>query len=384
MKPVNRIISIDAARGTAMLFVFVAHFASNYFHTSTSDTRDYLILVAMVASPTFIAISGLLLGFLYQMNWDEFGKIKAKLLDRGLFLLTVSHLIIAIAFIPHTPGPGRIFHAARWEFITDTIGFCIIVGPLLIDRIKPMHRLVLGLSIYLISWLVILFIHPENLDLRILKDTFFGPYSGENTYYYSFPLLPWFSFYFVNSCVGEKLAVYYIRKEEGKLSKTCLTIACLALVSAICIKTGYYLLETYNLYPKTFMAYTLTSPFEKLPPSPVYLLSYGGVGYFILFILFKFRNNNIINRYIEIVSVLGRTSLFVFMLQFYVYYVILYDINLRLSVLWPIYFIISAILIFAVAKIWDINNLNRFITVGSAGVFLKEFKKKGKIYAKPI
>lgn len=363
-----------------MLFVFFDHFISSY-SCGIGSHIPILYWVGKLAAPTFITISGLTLGYNYQINGDNFGKFKAKLIDRGLFLLTISHLIMTIAHIPHIPKSDSIYDSIRWEHNTDTIGFCMIVGSLLIDKINPIKRLALSLSIYLVSWLVILFIHPKILTLMILKDTFFGPYMETGyPYYYIFPLLPWFSFYLVNSYVGEKIAIYSIKKEDRKISKMLLTIACLALVSAIFFKTGYLFFKTYKLFPNiwTPKIYILTTPFRMLPPSPIYLLTYGGVGYFILFILYKFRNESIICRYKEIMSVFGKTSLFVFIFQFYVYYVILYYANLTYSMLWPIYFIISVIFIYAVAKIWYKNNLNRFITIGCDEFFVKVFWNKAK------
>jgi hypothetical protein len=245
--------------------------------------------------------------------------------------------------------------------MTDTIGFCIILGPLMIDKMKGVNRLALILSVYLVSWLMILFVHPDNLALRVLKDTFFGSVGGK-VFYYNFPLFPWFSFYFLNSYVGEKMAIYYLRKEEGRILNMLLMIACFCLGLAICAIIGYYSLNTQSL-----ILYVLRP--HKLPPTPSYLLAYGGVGYLILFILFRFRNMWIINGYNKIMSVLGRNSLFAFVLQYYVYYVILHYANLRFSIAWPVYFMMSVFFIMVIANMWDQNNSNRFITLGLTRLF---------------
>src|SRR4051812_38573057 len=111
-KPV-RLQFLDASRGVAMLLVFLSHFAQGYFgETSTGRVPRVLWRVGLVASPTFVIISGTLLGFLYAQSRDDFGPVQSKLIDRGLFLLTLGHVLILGALVPYG-------HTARWLFITD-------------------------------------------------------------------------------------------------------------------------------------------------------------------------------------------------------------------------------------------------------------------------
>src|SRR5665213_2210872 len=57
--------AIDAARGIAMFFVCVAHFGSGYFASIGEPARQTLTdRIGMVASPTFMLISGMMLGML--------------------------------------------------------------------------------------------------------------------------------------------------------------------------------------------------------------------------------------------------------------------------------------------------------------------------------
>src|SRR5512141_2476149 len=66
----KRLTAIDATRGTAMIAVFLSHFAFIYFH---NDYGIYgfvpkLYIIAQIASPTFVLISGIMLGFLYETH----------------------------------------------------------------------------------------------------------------------------------------------------------------------------------------------------------------------------------------------------------------------------------------------------------------------------
>src|SRR4051812_31427354 len=90
----DRLQFVDAARGSAMMFVLLSHFGYTYFADQREATPLAMRLVGMMASPTFAAINGLLIGFLYRSQGVNFGRIRVKLADRGLFLLTVGHALI--------------------------------------------------------------------------------------------------------------------------------------------------------------------------------------------------------------------------------------------------------------------------------------------------
>ena len=61
----GRLQFIDAARGSAMFFVLLSHFAFTYFSAAES-TGAVMTLVGMIASPTFMIINGTLLGMVYH------------------------------------------------------------------------------------------------------------------------------------------------------------------------------------------------------------------------------------------------------------------------------------------------------------------------------
>jgi uncharacterized membrane protein len=105
----SRVASIDAARGSAMLFVCLAHFTNVYFFLNgKEDIGIYLVLIGMVASPTFVTVSGLVAGFLAVTRQSSFTRLRLKLIDRGFFLLLVGHLVLSLSGV--ATGTG-FFHA---------------------------------------------------------------------------------------------------------------------------------------------------------------------------------------------------------------------------------------------------------------------------------
>src|SRR5215470_4219107 len=123
--PSQRWRAIDAARGLAMVAAFVSHFAETYFHRlHLRALTDTLWHVGMLASPTFLIISGCMLGLLYETHERDFARVRMRYLDRGLFLLTGGRLLIAIAHVPHT-GLAKIVDLG---FVPDAIGFSFLVS----------------------------------------------------------------------------------------------------------------------------------------------------------------------------------------------------------------------------------------------------------------
>lgn len=345
-----------------MLFVFLAHFQWIYFVQDDPRARAFSSVlgpITMVAGPTFMIISGLMLGFLNQTRKNDFEIIRDKLIDRGLFLLTIGHVLITIA---HVPVAGSLLKALRWGYITDAIGFSFILGSILIGKMQLRGRLFLSGVIYLISWFGVLFWHPGNGFLLFLKETFFGS-SYKVVYTYNFPLFPWFSLYFSGSCLGQVVANYYLNRKESMINSLIRTAGLVAVSISIFIIFVRHLIFNLGFIPFNQMIMFLTSPYQKLPPSPVYFLFFGGVGLILVYVLFRYEKASLLTRFIDLVDLLGRTSLFVFILQYFVFYTALRLMNLPFTKFWPFYFLASIVIMSGLSHIWNKTNCNRFLTV---------------------
>ncbi|HXQ76602.1 MAG TPA: hypothetical protein VN797_00255, partial [Gemmatimonadaceae bacterium] len=72
----RRIDSLDLARGAAMLFVCLSHFSANYLVSAAKGGADAMMsgsawmatTFSMIASPTFVAVSALVVGYLYRVH----------------------------------------------------------------------------------------------------------------------------------------------------------------------------------------------------------------------------------------------------------------------------------------------------------------------------
>jgi len=123
--------AVDATRGVAMALVCASHFSSTYPRGSAGAPVLFLLLhrIGMVATPTFVVVSGLVLGLRAVAFPDDVPRLRRRTLDRGLFLLLGARPVILAAHLVKAGGLGA---ALRWCFVTDALGICALAGPWLL------------------------------------------------------------------------------------------------------------------------------------------------------------------------------------------------------------------------------------------------------------
>ncbi len=341
-----------------MLLVFGSHFFTVYFSQHGVLWVAWIQRLFMIASPTFITVSGLMLGFLYKNRLLAFDSIRLKLIDRAAFLLTIGHVLIMLA---QAALPGGFDSAIRWVYITDAIGFSIIAGSLLITRTNIRTRLLIGVLLLWVSWITTLFFHPSSAILHGIHDTLFGTLSDEKPYLVGFSLVPWFSFYLMGSCLGEVLGDNL--NHPKRMASLVLGVAVCSVGPAIVIKGTYMFLYHYGIIVHHEWVYKLTNLFQKYPPGPIYFLFYGGIGMFMLFLLLRYREARIVKFYVSWISVLGRASLVTFIIQYYVYWVFMPNICIP-AIFWMLPLIGSVAFIYMLSYLWLRKGLNVLLTVG--------------------
>jgi hypothetical protein len=270
-------------------------------------------------------------------------------------------VLIVIAHLPLRDGLRAWM---RWGFITDTIGACLLVGPAIVRRLSARARLALAGATYSASWWLVRAWHPTALALRFIKDTVVGP-MGRSTRLYNFPLLPWFAVYIAGTALGAEMAK---RRERGESSvRLVLGIGAAAASVALACVAVVATMDPGALLPSedTFTQLSdFASPFQKLPPAPLYLLGYGGLALLMMGALMWAEEHAVAKRLLRSASLVGRTSLFVFVLQYYVNFVIVPVLRLPDSPWWPLYFAGSLGAIYLATTAWSRAGLNRLITVG--------------------
>jgi len=340
---------MDAARGSAMVFVFLAHFVEVYFKRHQIPL-DLVYAITMFASPAFISISGATMGILYRTRGERFHQTRWHFIRRGLFLLTLGRALVLIA---HVSLAGGWEEALRWGFMTDAIGLCLLLGPTFVEALRCHQRALLGLAIYSVSWIIILAWTPVEPFAGVVKEFLFGPFQPASRFFKDvFPLLPWLGFFLVGTSLGEQLGNSLVEGKHERLMRTTLLTGLVALGGSIAL-FGLRTLQERVLGGASLELHLLLSPLLKLPPGPVYFLFYSGSAFVLLWSLMRFQHLGPVEKYSSIVEVLGRNSLFVFIVQYFVYFTLFALVAFGPKILWPVYFVLSAITIWAVTYLCE-------------------------------
>jgi hypothetical protein len=221
-------------------------------------------------------ISGLLLGFLYRAAPRSIPALRVKLIDRGLFMLTLGHVLIGLA---HVPVAGGLTAAYQWGFITDVIALGLLVGPVPVERIPPAQRLVLAGLMYTLAWTAVVVWQPDTAILERVKEYVFGPANfitgRPRLVFECFPLVPWLTVYVGATALGERLGRLQGagRGAEANATLTRLALACFVL--ALAVKAVPFALKELGVLPTSEVVWTMGWPFQKQPPSLAYLGLFG-------------------------------------------------------------------------------------------------------------
>jgi uncharacterized membrane protein len=363
----RRLQALDAARGIAMLFVCVSHFNSAYFERLPAHQFEASMLrnLTLIASPTFITISGLLLGFLARARPRDAAALRIKLVDRGLFMLTIGHVLIALA---HAPIAGGIGPAFEWGFITDVIALGLMIGPVLVDRVPPGRRLALAGGLYALTWIVIATWRPESTALQRTKEYVFGPShfldGVPRLVFDCFPLVPWLAVYVAATVLGERLGQRATAGRGADMVPMLVRVTLGCLLVVLLVKGGPFALKLAGLGSSGVLVWTLGSPFQKQPPSLAYLGIYGGLGLMLLCGLLAIDARPLLRRALAIPAALGRASLVMFIVQYFVYFSVFVWWSPPYTPWWPLMLLASLVLMIGVGVLWARFGRNDVFSVG--------------------
>jgi uncharacterized membrane protein len=358
----TRLRSIDAARGATMLFVLVSHFGRSYF--DGGDVRGAVLqTITMIGSPTFMVISGMVVGFLHCTRPNHFNRLRITLAYRGLFLLTIGHAVILA-------GSWPLIRTARYLLITDAIGVSMLVGPAMVSRVSSAGRLIIAASLFALSWVAIGFWHPTSFAGRLALETLFGSLHP-SIYRYTLPLVPWCCLDLVASAVGERLGTLFVAGDVDGMRRLVARVGAVSVALALSAKLGYVIVKDLSAgvalhNPWLSAAGIFTSPGMRFPPSAGYLVFYSGLGWCWIYLWLSIERSDWAPRLINNFAALGQVSLFMFVAQYYVYFTVIYLVrpHLPFAWAWPVYLVISMLAVILPALEWHRRGYRRFMRVG--------------------
>jgi uncharacterized membrane protein len=380
----QRFGSIDAVRGAAILFVFLSHFTAGYAWTPESqEAAGYLRTLSMIASPTFVTVSGMVAGFLAATNPEGFRELRIKLFDRGVFLLLIGHFLLSLTQLPSL---ARFPHAYRASFITDVIAIAIMIGPSLVASLGVRSRLLLAAAVFLVDWWFIARWHPSGGALTA-KLYFVGLTStrGELSAYPVFPVLPWFAVYLAGTALGTSVGTMY---RKGHRKEAHYLVARIGAALFVAASAAHWLERMGRLADPSADSWemnrlTIMSIYGKFPPGLVYLGFFGGAGLVMLATIFEVDRRGMFPLLFSELRKLGRSSLFIFTVQYALYRSVVPRLGLPYTPFWPLIFLASVLLLAALATAWDRHSANRFLTVGITSAWRRHSARVNSILNHP-
>jgi uncharacterized membrane protein len=315
----QRILSVDATRGFAMAFVCLAHLCWTLEQTQPR-LAELLEDVAMVASPTFLLLSGAMLGLLQLRRAGELPALASRLFHRGLFVLVVGHLIIsgASSFAHDKSYMGVVLDRV---YITDVVGICLMLLPRITAGRGVRPLLATGIAMYLAALLISYMWQPVNGAAIVGEQMFLGRHGhiGRQLMAYASPIIPYIGVYIAGIGLGSYLDRVAGGAIEARESRRIVLVALCMVFVAVCAKAGWILAHGDMSTPAGVVVHELTAPFQKDPPGPTYLLTFAGLGILAMCAFFWMERRRPGSLPVRAFAVLGQSSFFVFVLQFYIF-----------------------------------------------------------------
>ena len=365
LPPSQRVTALDAARAAAMLLLCTAHFVDVYTKPSPTGSPHILLVqiinaICRVATPTFFLVSGILLGYFSQAKLVDFARVRLHLFDRAIFLATIGHVLIAIAWAPRS----GFSNALRTGFVTDTVAVCVIGGLLLLPSMKSAStQLGVGALLYLTGWAGWSLWHPDNPVLLLARGIFLGPDDGGQSIFYD-PLLPWFGVYVIGMSLGSWLGTF----ERHNLHSAGRTLAGYAAIVFICVLSLNVFTLALNKFSLAEVPAYLIALGKKYPPGPSYVLLFGSAALLLIggmLMLVRSHQSNPLCRRLEY---LGKNAFPILVAQYFLYYSALFllvrMVYTPTTAVAIMLYVGSLVGIIWLGRIFDRFRVNRFWTVG--------------------
>ena len=304
-----------------MVLVILQH---SYLHVNTRLIPPLLDMflwrITYLAAVSFVAISGTMFSYFLhaQSNWKT---VYRRYAARAAFLILFAGPAINLAsyFFRIT---GDVRHAGYHSFfadlflsfpITDAIAVSLLVSPFFILIFGSTLRAVTITIMLVATPLIVAFVKPVEPYWLIFKEVVFGVLGGEGSMTW-WPLMPWLAIFLTGSFVGQDLA----RLKQGTLSVSTLVreMNKAGIALAVC---GLVLTIGYKPLKMAFQADWGRDLFVAIYPGQTTTLL---PGYFAILawllaaLMLIIDISGRYNRFFWLLSILGRTSLFAFVVQF--------------------------------------------------------------------
>ena len=358
-----RVLELDATRGAAMLAVVLSHSVAFLLPTHDSLGR-MLTTIGFIATPTFLLLSGVICGHLRTRYSDGGVKFRSRLIDRGLFLLLIVHLLLGLT---HAMWESPSIAICGSFYITDAVAVGLIVAALIGPASTRDRLLWVGAVLLLSAWFISVMAPASHEHLyRDLVRLIVGlEDSGDQDEGWIVPIVPYLGVFFIGLASGVEYTALRSRTVSREIvARYCIRIGLASASAGVALKIGWLVCKS-HLPPSWHpLLYWLTDPRAKMPPGPVYVLAYGGAGLAMGGAIIRLADTRRGEPLVRWLAVMGRSSLFVFVAQYWLILVPASGFHVRGNVsFWALALVGSIACCWVLAWFWDRSDGNRLLTL---------------------
>jgi hypothetical protein len=353
-----------------MLFSCLAHFAW-WLHATYPGLSSTLSAVGMIATPAFLMVSGAMVGLLCAAPTRAGRDLRSQLFNRGLFLLTVGHFLISLS---EAHSNGGLWTTLTGVSVVDEIGLSTLIAAFLVrhlaDPVVCRRVAFLAAASLLVDWMANLLWDPGASQAVALKNILIGGNPvALHVGRYTGPTLQYMALYALGLPLGHMISGYYngsislarIARRIALMGASLIAFCCLLL-------TARYALDHVSLFralPLAGLDLTLKVT-TKTPPSPAYVIFYCGMGLLLMASAFWIaqRKNPLGDAAVQWLATIGRASLFVFVLQYFLYWTLPDLLGIEPNALSFVLFAGNILLMHRAALLWTRLHGNRHLTFG--------------------
>ncbi len=367
----KRIKEIDAARGLAMLAACLSHSAVYVTGQWDSALGIGLFTIGMLATPTFLLLSGITCGYLGTIERESIGRFRWRLIDRGLFLLLVGHLLLGLVHATWSGVPAL----TDSFYITDAVAVGLLIAAFVVGRASSWSLARMGILLFAFSCVVGNIAASSTEIGRGTIRLLFGVYdASESDEGWVVPLIPYLGVFLIGLSGGIEYARQLQRRTSTDvISRFCIRVGLVAMITAVALKGAWLFFEPFVDSQWYDFLHRFTGLRSKIPPGLAYILAYGGAGFAMVGVVGKLAATRWVGPVISVFALVGRTSLFVFFVQYLLYFFPSRVLHVGVGY-WIVMLPLSLLIVWAVAWIWDRVNGNRLFTVGARR--LKHFEHR--------
>jgi hypothetical protein len=346
-----------------MLLVCAAHI-DDHFAATSPLLQTAFITITRIATPTFLLLSGFVIGYLLRTSR---GKVRLSLVDRALFLLLVAHWALGMHHIPEAGFAAWLLERVS---IVDAIAVAMLCGVLLWQR-RPIVLAGLGAGLCVVSWALATTLSPQSEATQIAAALLFERQFTDHRML-DIALVPYVGVFLIGMSVSGHLHDDLGARRDGAIARKLIAMGAAALALVVLGIVAWKIGE--RLWPSELWASDSAAlwrdtldPRVKRPPSPAYLLFYGGAGLLLLAAFFIRWPVWLFGTITQPLRLIGQASLAAFIAQDWLVYIVpamLGFADVTSVPFWLAYLAFCGYALYRLARFWRQRNGNRYFTIG--------------------